>query len=348
MNKLSEKEIIERIKLRYTNETVLFAEDSKRYSLNKNGSNPGTFNRICKNTQRTYIGIICHKINDRTKEEHGLQYVSLLSLMFNNDHSCPKCGHEETGKKQSIDYTGKKFNNLLALKRIYKNKKYYYECKCDCGNLYTVSGSNLVSNHVIQCSDCSYKQISVSNTLCKNIKESFAYNYPELLKEWNYELNKDINPYTIYPVGDLFVWWKCLKCGTIYNTVIKSRTRNKTGCPYCKESHGEKRIKKYLDENRYNYIPQFRFKNCKNKNPLPFDFAIFNDKEKTKLKCLIEYDGEQHYYPISRFGGIEGFKKVKMNDNIKDKYCKDNNINLLRISYLEDNIENTIKSNVYN
>lgn len=61
--------------------------------------------------------------------------------------------------------------------------------------------------------------------------------------------------------------------------------------------------------------------------PLPFDFYI-------------EYDGIQHYKPI--VGGEEGFIKLKERDDIKSKYCKDNNIELYRIGY-KDNINNKLK-----
>jgi hypothetical protein len=39
---------------------------------------------------------------------------------------------------------------------------------------------------------------------------------------------------------------------------------------------------------------------------------------------------------VKLFGGEEGFKKRKKNDDIKNKYCKENRIPLLRISYFED------------
>ena len=50
----------------------------------------------------------------------------------------------------------------------------------------------------------------------------------------------------------------------------------------------------------------------------------------------VEYDGIGHFEPIN-FNGIndkranEGFKKQKLHDQIKDKYCLDNNIKLIRI-----------------
>lgn len=55
--------------------------------------------------------------------------------------------------------------------------------------------------------------------------------------------------------------------------------------------------------------------------------------------CLIEYDGEQHYKPVEFFGGEEGFKNAQYRDKIKNDYCENNNINLIRLPYFLSNDE---------
>lgn len=47
---------------------------------------------------------------------------------------------------------------------------------------------------------------------------------------------------------------------------------------------------------------------------------------------LIELDGEQHYKPIPFFGGIDKYEIDIKNDSLKNKYCDDNNILLIRIN----------------
>ena len=47
----------------------------------------------------------------------------------------------------------------------------------------------------------------------------------------------------------------------------------------------------------------------------------------------IEYDGKQHFSQYDFFGGEEGFETIKKHDNIKNEFCKNNNIKLLRIPY---------------
>lgn len=48
---------------------------------------------------------------------------------------------------------------------------------------------------------------------------------------------------------------------------------------------------------------------------------------------VIEYDGRQHFQGYDYFGGEEAYKIRHRHDLIKNKYCEDNNINLLRIPY---------------
>lgn len=112
------------------------------------------------------------------------------------------------------------------------------------------------------------------------------------------------------------------------------------GCPICNESKGEKKIRVWLEENDIKYIPQYRIKDCRNSETnciLPFDFAIF-DKD-YKLNCLLEYQGNIHYIPHSFNSDkseetmLKNLKELQYRDNIKKKYCKDNEIKLLEIRY---------------
>jgi hypothetical protein len=115
-------------------------------------------------------------------------------------------------------------------------------------------------------------------------------------------------------------------------------------CPECaSNSKGEDLINTKLKDSELIYSRQYRIDECRNKNPLPFDFGIFNNEN--NLICLIEYQGIQHFKPIKYFGGLEGFEYRKENDNIKSTYCKDKNINLFLISYLDiKNIEEIINN----
>lgn len=100
-----------------------------------------------------------------------------------------------------------------------------------------------------------------------------------------------------------------------------------SGCPKCSVSKGEKKIIQYLNENKIKYTHQKTFENCKYKNKLRFDFYI------PEYNLAIEYDGEQHFNCNEYFGGVEEFEKTIIKDNIKNEFCNNNNISLLRITY---------------
>lgn len=119
-------------------------------------------------------------------------------------------------------------------------------------------------------------------------------------------------------------------CGEEFE-VRASHILHTSGCPKCKLSKGEEFIDGLLKSLGCVYERQYTFQECKNTKPLPFDFAILNNKD--QVTVLIEYDGIQHFKPFPHFGGEEKFKKQIKNDNIKNKYCKENNIPLIRVSY---------------
>lgn len=112
---------------------------------------------------------------------------------------------------------------------------------------------------------------------------------------------------------------------------------NYCGCPDCgNKSRGEIIIKNFLEKNHINFERQKLFDGCKGiKRKLPFDFYL------SDYNVIIEFDGIQHFKPVKRFGGINGFLAIQETDKIKNKYCTENSIILIRIKYNE-NIENKL------
>lgn len=113
------------------------------------------------------------------------------------------------------------------------------------------------------------------------------------------------------------------------------------GCPQCQESNGEMVVRHWLTEHNITYVYQKKFAECKHKKELPFDFYL------PDYNILIEYDGQQHFEPIDFAGKGDGwamaqFRIVQCRDNIKNQYCKNNNIPLLRIPYFK-NIEEELE-----
>ena len=71
---------------------------------------------------------------------------------------------------------------------------------------------------------------------------------PELIQEWNYEKNGEIDPRGVMAGSQAKVWWKCSK-GHEWQAVIYSRTgKNKHGCPICNHKlGGEKSRRKVIN-----------------------------------------------------------------------------------------------------
>ncbi len=56
----------------------------------------------------------------------------------------------------------------------------------------------------------------------------------ELMQEWDWEANANLDPAKLTYGSKKKVWWKCPKCGGKWQATVYSRTgKDKTGCPYC-------------------------------------------------------------------------------------------------------------------
>lgn len=120
------------------------------------------------------------------------------------------------------------------------------------------------------------------------------------------------------------------------------------GCCRCRDSKGELQIINFLKKIGFEYQQEVRFKSCKNKQCLPFDFLV---RTNDNLFFLIEYQGEHHYTPVrwnSRVSDAkanENYCNIKLRDAIKIDWAVKYNIPLLLIPYWElHNINNVIYS----
>lgn len=168
---------------------------------------------------------------------------------------------------------------------------------------------------------------------------------PDLASQWHPTKNAHLTAKDITSGSAVKVWWMCDK-GHEWDAVVVSRASG-VGCPKCQESKGEKKVGDVLTKLGLAFKSQQRFKKCKNKMTLPFDFIVRLTETKG---FLIEYQGEQHYKPIvRRYKGDnkraeEVLLKIQDRDQIKRKYAKNHNIPLLEIPYTEfDRIEEIIK-----
>ena len=112
------------------------------------------------------------------------------------------------------------------------------------------------------------------------------------------------------------------------------------GCNKCKVSIGEQAVINFLNEKSIKYTYNYSFEDCKNINNLKFDFYLYDNN------TCIEFDGIQHFEPIEYFGGNKGFEYMKKCDLIKDDYCLEKNIKLIRISYKDYEIIHDILNKI--
>lgn len=124
----------------------------------------------------------------------------------------------------------------------------------------------------------------------------------------------------------------------------------KFACPVCNQKKGitwkgESEMISLLkslgyDPQKNKRIGAYSIKGTGLKNRLKAD-ALFFKEDGTEV--IAEFDGEQHFGPKAIYGGLEGFDKTVKNDTAKNKFCSENGIKLIRISFNDlGNIESEL------
>ena len=224
---------------------------------------------------------------------------------------------------------GKTYNHLTILsldeekKQEQINKgikkiRTYFKCQCDCGNICSIRADSVKNGHSTSCG-CAKIQAAANQGRSKLIdltNQTFG-KLTVLKRDDNYNGEK--------------VKWICqCECGNIISVFGSNLTKlHTTSCGCILKSIGEANIEKILKENNINYAKEYSFNDLKNKGKLRFDFAIFDNNN--NLIELIEFDGRQHTNDYTPWNSIETLKERQYRDNLKNDYCKKNNIKLIRI-----------------
>lgn len=276
------------------------------------------------------VKILGKYINKRTKirASHSCGHIwEVLPDSLMSGHGCPQCsGNVKKTTKAFETQVFEMVGNEYIVIGEYKNTNEKIKIKhVECGKTFEMTPKCFLQGQ--RCPHETYIRRTVSN------KMSFT----DITKKF---LDFNNGEYSLVS-GCNGVTQKAKirhnKCGNEFIASPRNILSEHSGCPKCAKSKGEIIIQEYLLTNKYNFKTQFKIEDCKNKRPLPFDFAIFKND---KLYMLIEYDGEQHTKP--KFG-LESFKQTQINDNIKNIYCETNNINLIRIPYKRTNNFNNFK-----
>ena len=248
---------------------------------------------------------------------------------------CLECARDSFvgGRLKSNDTFKSEFDSLskgeYELLSKYKNDNSKVKVKHNrCGDVYEVAVGAFLQGR--GCHRCSIEERAINQTWTQDFFE-------ELVKKDGDNEYEVVGKYVNSQIG---ITIRHLSCNHIYKVRPSDFVSGKR-CPRCKASHGEKKIERWLKSEGCEFETQFRFDDCRVERPLPFDFAIF----KRNKVIVIEYQGIQHYKAVSIFGGIDGYNKRVMYDNVKRNYCKNNHIELIEIPYYYDDekIFNTIK-----
>lgn len=296
--------------------------------------------RVEKNDEYELVGNYMNQ-REKTLFKHkvcGTKWETKPHVLINakGNKGCPHCQY------RAKSYTTNEFYNMVESdtegEYVVKQGQEYINNRVKYMFIHTVCGtefSNMsysVRNNEVSCPTC-FKNIPSPT---KRSKEQFI----DELKESVGETYVLVSDYTDALVNVDVLHTECNKTFSIRPYHILKEGR---GCPSCSNniSSGELLIKEFLESLDISYEREFTFVDCVFKNKLRFDFKIETDNG----LAIIEYDGAQHSKPIPYFGGEKEFEMTQIRDKIKNDYCRDNNIPLLRIPYTSTptEIKNTIK-----
>lgn len=236
------------------------------------------------------------------------------------------------------DITGQVFERLTVLELTSEkdfDNRWLWKCQCSCKNHTIVYKSmhNLRSGQHKSCGCYKAEKLAERNrTRQINMvgqrtgKLVVVREVPTPDKEPKRWLCQcDCGNTTTVPLGEL-------RRGE-YRNGIRSGT---TSCGKCVISRGEEKVAELLSDMGIVFESQKIFKECRNPKTnycLPFDFFL------PEYNCCIEYDGAQHYTgwwkvktEKSKYTSLES---IKSRDKIKDAFCLNNNIGLVRIPYTD-------------
>ena len=249
-----------------------------------------------------------------------------------NRGTCPFCNSLRYSKEDIQNIVNKYLDDSYEVINYINKRKPIKILHKKCGEVIELYLRNIYKSQRCQKCESGYYRISETN----------GYNLEKFKKSI---LNKYKNLFDI--VGEYKDYNTKIKihCNTCNNNFMATpNSFTQTGyCPFCNASAGEQLITKYL--NLENIEFEFQ-KNVKiNEHIYRFDFYI------PSKNLFIEYDGKQHFQPVFGRNKAEkqkNFELTKIRDNEKNNYCREQNINLLRIPYQKLNhiYETLLENNI--
>lgn len=271
---------------------------------------------ICDFCGEEYDMAWYHYRETKDKQQKNACYNCRHIKRYKNDLSA----RQDNLYSKALDACSNKGYILISKKEEIKNNATYVEFLCPVHGSHRIRINNLISGK--GCPECAKAERSEKFRLSSNDVEKRILNLGGKL------LNKD--DYKNRYEKNLII--ECPWCGNSFTTsFVLFVQHGGQACPNCKdnESLGEKKVRLFLERNQIVYEQEKWFADCRDINPLPFDFYL------PDFNICIEFNGEQHY----KEGHFEHSKLdyVKTHDAIKSDYCKNKNIKLITIPYWEFN-----------
>lgn len=221
-----------------------------------------------------------------------------------------------------IDLTGKKFGRLLVLRKAEekRGKEIVWVCQCDCGKEHHVAGSDLRSGKTKSCG-CYKTDYNKSKQGPWFIDlTGLKFGHWTVLQRVENNLHGETQ-------------WLC-ECDCVAHTkrIVTGSSLRKglsLSCGCERRSHGELKIAEILFNNNISFEQEYRPFKFSNGYYASFDFYVNN-------QYFIEFDGIQHFKSRKNNSGWNTEKSLQQTqerDAIKNQWCKDNNIPLIRIPY---------------
>ncbi len=264
-------------------------------------------------------------VNSKTKVNIKCEECGLIFSQVPSDHvrgiGCPNCAGNN---KMTTD------EFILKATKVHGNKYEYDK------TIYTKTANKIIVTCKIHGDFHSTPNMILSGNGCPRCglissNEAKKYDTKRFINKAK-AVHLDLYDYSQvdYIESNIKVKIICKKHNQVFEQTPSNHLRG-AGCPICNLSKGELKILNYLKKHNIKYEPQYKFPDCRDKYPLPFDFMV----EINGVRRCIEFQGGQHYHPVNRFGGKKAFDALVKRDAIKKKYCEDHSIPLLIVDYRE-------------
>lgn len=221
---------------------------------------------------------------------------------------------------KKIDLTNQRYGRLIVLyeSSVKKQGRVTWHCKCDCGNECDVTSHNLRTGNTQSCGCLQRDRVAEANHKLNAIDYT-GQKFGKLTA---------ISPTDERgPDGSIIWLYKC-DCGNYKKISCHEVNNGRTlSCGCLAMSRGEYKIKLLLEKANIPFVQEKSFDDCICLNDKArFDFYVNN-------QYLIEFDGKQHFQKPNEYTGSWDITKVQERDKIKNQWCKNNNIPLIRIPY---------------